>query len=432
MKMNVWEQLIEVLTHHVILLLFLTIFLYFIHASTKISRTVMGLLALFGMLFDLILRIIISKRLSGRSASEDSADKLLLVAAEGEETPAPVIERYAYVNGRKDVRINCKVADTVMLSDKNGLPALLMAAKNKDYDMIYLSAKAASLIGPSGSKELESAAVPICMELSAEGKTLSADRVISVGGNAALYHSLMTKRYRILDVEYTAAGIAETAAYLLDHSEELCGRYVCFSNVHTTIMADDDKDYRDILNGSAATFPDGKPLADRIAAAGYEEAERVAGPDLMAELFRCSRGSGKKHYFYGSTQETLDALKKHLSEVYPFMEIAGMYSPPFRDLTEEEDKEIVERINASGADFVWIGLGAPRQERWMAAHKGRINALMLGVGAGFDFHAGTVKRAPLILQKLGLEWLYRLFQDPRRLIKRYLVTNTKFILRSLR
>jgi exopolysaccharide biosynthesis WecB/TagA/CpsF family protein len=148
----------------------------------------------------------------------------------------------------------------------------------------------------------------------------------------------------------------------------------------------------------------------------------------MAELFRRSEGTGLKHYFYGSTEETLDSLKKNLKENYPYMDIAGMYSPPFRELTPEEDENMVKLINASGADFVWIGLGAPKQEKWMAEHKDRIKGVMLGVGAGFDFHAGIVKRAPRVLQRLGLEWLYRLCQNPKRLLKRYLVTNTKFIL----
>ena len=112
------------------------------------------------------------------------------------------------------------------------------------------------------------------------------------------------------------------------------------------------------------------------------------------------------------------------------MNIVGMYSPPFRELTEEEDAAAVKMINDSGADLVWIGLGAPKQEKWMAAHKGKINGVMLGVGAGFDFHAGTIDRAPKLIQGIGLEWLYRLFQNPRRLFKRYLVTNTKFILYS--
>ena len=214
------------------------------------------------------------------------------------------------------------------------------------------------------------------------------------------------------------------------HLNELRGKYVCFSNVHTTVMASDDKEYRDILNGSAYTFPDGNPIANKIAMGGYPEAERVAGPDFMEEVFRLSMESGEKHFFYGSSEKTIEALKTKLKERFPYMNIVGMYSPPFRELTEEEDAAAVKMINDSGADLVWIGLGAPKQEKWMAAHKDKINGVMLGVGAGFDFHAGTVDRAPKLIQGIGLEWLYRLFQNPRRLFKRYLVTNTKFILYS--
>ncbi|MCR4923129.1 MAG: WecB/TagA/CpsF family glycosyltransferase [Lachnospiraceae bacterium] len=240
----------------------------------------------------------------------------------------------------------------------------------------------------------------------------------------------MTLKCPVFGVNYTTAGKAEVADYLIRNSRELSGQYVCFSNVHTTVMAADDEGYRDVLNASAFTFPDGTPVADMIWKQGYIEAERVAGPDLMAELFRRCLGNHKKHYFYGSTEETLSALSDKLKKNYPWMEIAGMYSPPFRPLTEEEDAEVVKMINDSGADFVWIGLGAPKQELWMAEHKGRIKGLMLGVGAGFDFHAGRVKRAPVIVQKLGMEWFYRLMQDPKRLLKRYFITNTKFIIYS--
>ncbi len=134
------------------------------------------------------------------------------------------------------------------------------------------------------------------------------------------------------------------------------------------------------------------------------------------------------HYFYGSTEETLSALSEALPEKYPGLRIAGFYSPPFRELTEEEDSSVTAMIKEADPDFIWIGLGAPKQEKWMAAHKGAFRGVMLGVGAGFDFHAGTVKRAPRWIQKIGFEWLYRLFQDPKRLIKRYVVTNTKFLL----
>ena len=123
----------------------------------------------------------------------------------------------------------------------------------------------------------------------------------------------------------------------------------------------------------------------------------------------------------------MDALKASLEAKYPGIIIKGMYSPPFRELTPEEDREDIERINAAGADIVWIGLGAPKQEKWMKAHEGKIHGVMMGVGAGFDFHAGTIKRAPLWIQKIGFEWLYRLFQDPKRLISRYFITNIKFM-----
>ena len=157
------------------------------------------------------------------------------------------------------------------------------------------------------------------------------------------------------------------------------------------------------------------------------DAARVTGPDLMRELLEESGKKHYRHYFYGSTQETLDILREKITEKYPGAVIAGMYSPPFRPLTADEDTEIVEKINAAKPDFVWVGLGAPKQERWMAAHENRVQALMLGVGAAFDYEAGNIRRAPAWMQRCNLEWLYRLMQDPKRLFKRYFVTNTKFL-----
>ena len=154
---------------------------------------------------------------------------------------------------------------------------------------------------------------------------------------------------------------------------------------------------------------------------------RTTGPSLMGEIFQISAEKGYSHYFYGSTDETLKILKEKLEVRYPGIKIVGLYSPPFRPLTEEEDKMIVERINEAKPDFVWVGLGAPKQEKWMAAHQGKIDGLMIGVGAGFDYYAENIKRAPEWMQKSNLEWLYRLIQDPKRLFKRYLNTNTKFI-----
>lgn len=147
----------------------------------------------------------------------------------------------------------------------------------------------------------------------------------------------------------------------------------------------------------------------------------------MGEILKASAEKGYRHYFYGSTEETLEKLYEALNENYPGIQIAGMYSPPFRPMTAEEDVAVVKRINETEPDFVWVGLGAPKQEKWMAAHQGVVEGFMVGVGAGFDYFAGNIERAPEWMQKCNLEWVYRLMQDPKRLFKRYLVTNMKFI-----
>ena len=219
----------------------------------------------------------------------------------------------------------------------------------------------------------------------------------------------------------------EAVAWLEEHLEELSGKYVCISNVHTTVTAYRDEKYRAVQNGSALSLPDGKPLSIVQRRRGYQNAGRVPGPDLMPEIFALSEKKGYRHYFYGSRQTTLDALREKLLEKYPKLNIVGMYSPPFRPLTEEEDNEAVERINAAQPDFIWVGLGAPKQEIWMAEHENRVHGVMLGVGAGFDFHAGTIKRAPKWMQELCMEWLYRITQDPKRLLWRYLDTNFSFL-----
>jgi exopolysaccharide biosynthesis WecB/TagA/CpsF family protein len=185
----------------------------------------------------------------------------------------------------------------------------------------------------------------------------------------------------------------------------------------------------EIQNASALTFPDGQPIVNRIQKAGFVKAERIAGPDFMETMFSSTMDGKLSHFFYGSSEETIELLKEKLPKRFPGMDIRGFYSPPYRELTPEEDDEVIEMLNASGADFIWIGLGAPKQEKWMAAHEGKVHGVMLGVGAGFNFFAGNIKRAPMWVRKIGMEWLYRLFQDPKRLLKRYLVSNAKFIWR---
>ena len=234
------------------------------------------------------------------------------------------------------------------------------------------------------------------------------------------YSSILGTKINITDME-------KTVSYIEQHLDELKGHYICVSNVHTTVTAYRDGEYREVQNNAAMNIPDGKPLSIVQRHTGFKEAGRVPGPDLMPEIFRLSEKKGYRHYFYGSRQETLDALKVKRAEEYPKMNVVGMYSPPFRPMTEEEDEEAIRNINECNPDFIWIGLGAPKQEKWMAAHDGRVCGVMLGVGAGFDFHAGTIKRAPLWMQEFCMEWLFRIGQDPKRLFPRYLDTNFSFV-----
>lgn len=219
--------------------------------------------------------------------------------------------------------------------------------------------------------------------------------------------------------------MAETVAYIEEHIDELRGKYICVSNVHTTVTGYEEEDYRNIQNTAALALPDGKPLSLYSKKHGFPEAERVTGPDLMGELF--ARDNGLRHYFYGGKEETIQVLSEKLPREYPSLQISGMVSPPFRPLTKEEDERELQKMNDAKADIIWIGLGAPKQERYMYEHRGKVNGVMIGVGAGFDYYAGTIKRAPMWMQKLSLEWLYRLMQDPKRLFRRYFATNFKFL-----
>lgn len=231
----------------------------------------------------------------------------------------------------------------------------------------------------------------------------------------------------IMGVNIAAINMQWLIDFTKKYIKELSGDYLCVSNVHTTVMSYDNADYCTVQNGGIMAIPDGGPLSSVGRKRGFSKMERTTGPDYLKEVLSISAQEGYRHYFYGSTEETLNRLQLVLKEEYPEVEVAGMYSPPFRALTDEEDREIVKLINMSNADFVWVGLGAPKQEYWMAEHQGKINGFMVGVGAAFDYLAGNIERAPMWMQKCNLEWLYRLMQEPKRLFKRYFYTNTKFI-----
>ena len=231
----------------------------------------------------------------------------------------------------------------------------------------------------------------------------------------------------IMGVNLAAINMPWLIDFTKRYIKELSGEYMCVSNVHTTVMSYDDASYCAVQNGGIMAIPDGGPLSSVGRKRGFLEMKRTTGPDYMKEILKISAEEGYRHFFYGSTQKTLDKLNRIMEKKYPGVQIVGMYSPPFRELSQEEDKEIVRMINESQADFVWVGLGAPKQERWMHAHHGKINGFMIGVGAAFDYEAGNIERAPMWMQKANLEWLYRFLQEPKRLFKRYFYTNTKFI-----
>lgn len=203
---------------------------------------------------------------------------------------------------------------------------------------------------------------------------------------------------------------------------------IIFWGVPMVVAADKNLKYRYIEQQSALCVADGKPIVAYAKRKGLKNAERCAGPDIMDMILFQGIKKGIKHFFYGTTDEVLEKLRTNLEIKYPGINIVGMYAPSFRELTKKEDEEIVEMINNVSPDYLWVALGAPKQEEWMLAHKKNIkNTCMMGVGAAFNFFAGTVKRSPIWMQKAGLEWLYRLFQEPRHLWKRYILAVPKFI-----
>lgn len=205
-------------------------------------------------------------------------------------------------------------------------------------------------------------------------------------------------------------------------------RYVCICNVHSVVTTTQDIEFKIAVNNADMATPDGAPVAWALRRSGYPEQERINGPDLMLKYLTEAERLQQIVFFYGSTEATLVRLQTTLAQQFPRLRVGGCHAPPFRSLLREEDERIVDMINRSGAHVVFVGLGCPKQEKWMADHRGRIHAVMVGVGAAFDYHAGVVKRAPLWWQRHGLEWLYRLGSEPRRLFKRYLITNTLFVL----
>jgi len=240
-------------------------------------------------------------------------------------------------------------------------------------------------------------------------------------------------RVDILGVHVSATSpedVADVTADLVTRGEK---GYICVSDVNAILNASRSPDLRRIHNDSTLTLPDGMPLVWSGRMAGVRAMQRVCGPDLVPALLAAAADHGWRSYFYGGADGVADEMVERLTATVGPFPVAGVMSPPFRALGEEEDEEIVRAINETRADIVWVGLGAPKQERWMAEHRARLDAaVLIGVGAAFDIHAGRVSRAPRWMQRAGLEWSFRLLQEPRRLWRRYAVGIPAFAVGVLR
>jgi len=232
----------------------------------------------------------------------------------------------------------------------------------------------------------------------------------------------------VLGVRVSAVNLPMALDVIDDWIVRRAAQYVCVTGVHGVMESRDDPELLAIHNAAGMVTPDGMPLVWISRLKGRKHVDRVYGPDLMLALCERSEKRGYRHFFYGGAEGVPELLVERLKARFPDLQVAGVYSPPFRPLTPEEDAQVVSRINAARPDVVWVGLSTPKQERWMHAHRERLEApVMLGVGAAFDFHAGLKKQAPRWIQRSGMEWCFRLITEPKRLWKRYLRNNPRFL-----
>lgn len=237
----------------------------------------------------------------------------------------------------------------------------------------------------------------------------------------------MIPRRRLVSLEVTPLGLQAATDQVLVWARASESRTVCAANVHMVMEAHDHPAYATVVNGADLVLPDGMPLVWGLRLLGQRGAARACGPDLTLEVCRRAAREGLSVGFYGATEPVLAALATRLSAQCPGLRITYAFAPPFRPLDEAEQSAIREAIRASGARILFVGLGCPKQEAWMARERAHLPAVLLGVGAAFDFHAGTLPRAPRWMQRTGLEWTYRLAQEPRRLWKRNAKHNPRYL-----
>lgn len=246
-------------------------------------------------------------------------------------------------------------------------------------------------------------------------------------GSDPTVSTLVPLEYRhILGTRVDATSYADAVDRVLTWARNAESRYICVANAHQVMEGYDSPEFGRVLREADLIVPDGMSLVWLLRHLGIHGQRRVYGPDLMVAACAAAQSHGVPVGFYGGRPETLDRLLTAMRARFPGLSIAYAYAPPFRPLTPHEDQEVVERIDASGARILFVGIGCPKQERWMAAHRGRVRAVMAGVGAAFDFHAGVVRQAPAWVQQASLEWSFRLLMEPRRLWRRYAKHNPRF------
>ena len=239
-------------------------------------------------------------------------------------------------------------------------------------------------------------------------------------------------RLNVLGVGVSAVNVPTVVATIDGWIRAREPHYICITGVHGVMESQRDEALRRIHNDAGLVTPDGMPLVWLHHLAGNRLVDRVYGPDLMLAV--CAHGvtRGYRHFFYGGQEGVAELLSRRLTARFPGLEIAGVYCPAFRNLTEQEEQDLAMAVERSRADVIWVGLGTPKQERWMASHVGRLTApVLIGVGAAFDFHAGLKRQAPRWMRRSGLEWSFRLVSEPRRLWRRYLMNNPRFVWRVL-
>ncbi len=235
------------------------------------------------------------------------------------------------------------------------------------------------------------------------------------------------KKRRVLNTWITNAPFETMVDEVIRLGRARESSYVCVTSVHMVMEAQWDKDFQALHKNAVMATPDGKPVSLCMNWVYGTDQVQVAGENLMIRTFQRAEEEGLSIFFLGTTDDVLEELKKRLTLQYPNLKIAGMISPPFRPLSESEENTIVDEINASGTHILMVALGCPKQENWMAKHQGKVQAVMLGVGAAFPFFTGHVQRAPVWMRKICLEWFYRVVKEPRRLFIRYLITNIPFM-----